>query len=596
MHIRLTIVTLASLWATSTFAQPPVVITPSATKIQQGDTVSFGGFSCAGGPAVAMFGDTTVTAVAGANADTWSIVTASLPPKIYSVRLKCGNVTSLPATVEVTAKAPGQHAIKLDPSPVRQGQLITVSGMSCADGKPTVMFDQIGLPATAGKTANAFEVDTKTLTPRPYKVTLRCGTTSSQEAALDVLAAASSTSTQPAQPTVTCVENLNPRDGWWDLTNPASPRLEPDLAAPPEVLCSRDVRWIVRMESNLAFHLNGFKEWREIGDNKRVRLRVFINGIEVANLTPRYQGRPDPQSGPDVLWTPLKFESNKDATDSRDVWAQILRISRANKPLQISIGPEGGPYWETHATIAVNSYPTGLSWFAYAVIAGLIVSLLWAAWRTPMLRDSNGATKPPFSLAKHQMAIWFVVVVSAYFFVMMTTGAAAATSATALILIGISGATGLTAVTIDKAKREAIAEERRQLEGERASLTEALDRPTTGLVAQLEAAVPGSPEAAQLAAAIQNKRERLTVVTGLLSVAPPAPTESRGWFKDLLSDENGISFHRLQIAVWTIVLVGTFVVAVWRTFAMPDFDATTLGLMGISSGMYLGFKIPEKPA
>jgi hypothetical protein len=44
------------------------------------------------------------------------------------------------------------------------------------------------------------------------------------------------------------------------------------------------------------------------------------------------------------------------------------------------------------------------------------------------------------------------------------------------------------------------------------------------------------------------------------------------------------------------VLVGTFVTAVWRTFAMPDFDATTLGLMGISSGMHLGFKFPEKPA
>jgi len=27
---------------------------------------------------------------------------------------------------------------------------------------------------------------------------------------------------------------------------------------------------------------------------------------------------------------------------------------------------------------------------------------------------------------------------------------------------------------------------------------------------------------------------------------------------------------------------------------MPDFDTTTLALMGISSGTYLGFKIPEK--
>jgi hypothetical protein len=29
---------------------------------------------------------------------------------------------------------------------------------------------------------------------------------------------------------------------------------------------------------------------------------------------------------------------------------------------------------------------------------------------------------------------------------------------------------------------------------------------------------------------------------------------------------------------------------------MPDFDNTLLALMGVSSGTYLGFKIPEKPA
>ena len=111
----------------------------------------------------------------------------------------------------------------------------------------------------------------------------------------------------------------------------------------------------------------------------------------------------------------------------------------------------------------------------------------------------------------------------------------------------------------------------------------------------LPISAPGSPEATQLAAAIEAKRKRLNVVAGLLTDVPPAPAESKNWIHDLLSDELGISFHRLQITVWTIVLVGTFVVAVWRTFAMPDFDATTLGLMGISSGMYLGFKFPEKP-
>jgi hypothetical protein len=190
----------------------------------------------------------------------------------------------------------------------------------------------------------------------------------------------------------------------------------------------------------------------------------------------------------------------------------------------------------------------------------LCVELLLFGWRSNMLRDGNGAAKPPFSLAKHQMAVWFVVVVGAYLFVMMTTGAAAATSATALILIGISGATGLTAIAMDTGKRDAAMAKKATLLEEKATVTD----PT----------------------------RRAAIDAELLALEPAA---SKGWLKDLLSDENGVSFHRLQIAVWTIVLVGTFVVAVWRTFAMPDFDATTLGLMGISSGMYLGFKFPEKP-
>ena len=51
--------------------------------------------------------------------------------------------------------------------------------------------------------------------------------------------------------------------------------------------------------------------------------------------------------------------------------------------------------------------------------------------------------------------------------------------------------------------------------------------------------------------------------------------------------------HRLQFIVWTLALAAVFVVTVWRTVGMPDFDATMLGLMGITSGTYVGLKLPE---
>jgi hypothetical protein len=114
----------------------------------------------------------------------------------------------------------------------------------------------------------------------------------------------------------------------------------------------------------------------------------------------------------------------------------------------------------------------------------------------------------------------------------------------------------------------------------------------SGLRAQLASAEPGSTGAAQLTAAIQTKTQRLAEVTALLQKPASQVSPSRGWARDLLSDENGVSFHRLQIVGWTIVLAGVFVRAVWRELAMPDFDATTLALMGVSSSTYLGFKLP----
>jgi hypothetical protein len=42
------------------------------------------------------------------------------------------------------------------------------------------------------------------------------------------------------------------------------------------------------------------------------------------------------------------------------------------------------------------------------------------------------------------------------------------------------------------------------------------------------------------------------------------------------------------------VLVIVFVFAVRDSVLMPVFDNTLLGLLGISSGTYLGFKFPEK--
>lgn len=72
------------------------------------------------------------------------------------------------------------------------------------------------------------------------------------------------------------------------------------------------------------------------------------------------------------------------------------------------------------------------------------------------------------------------------------------------------------------------------------------------------------------------------------------PGKRAQFLVDILSDANGITIPRLQIAVITVVLVGYFVIGVARDLALPTLDATWSGLMGIGSLTYLGFKIPEK--
>jgi hypothetical protein len=70
---------------------------------------------------------------------------------------------------------------------------------------------------------------------------------------------------------------------------------------------------------------------------------------------------------------------------------------------------------------------------------------------------------------------------------------------------------------------------------------------------------------------------------------------STGFLQDILRDETGVSFHRFQMAAWTVILGFVFVISVYQDLAMPEFSATLLGLMGISSGTYVGFKIPDPP-
>ena len=73
-----------------------------------------------------------------------------------------------------------------------------------------------------------------------------------------------------------------------------------------------------------------------------------------------------------------------------------------------------------------------------------------------------------------------------------------------------------------------------------------------------------------------------------------APRKTEGFWRDLVADDQGtIALDRLQIVVWTLILSGIFLTSVIWELTMPEFSATLLALMGISSGTYIGFQFPQ---
>ncbi len=65
--------------------------------------------------------------------------------------------------------------------------------------------------------------------------------------------------------------------------------------------------------------------------------------------------------------------------------------------------------------------------------------------------------------------------------------------------------------------------------------------------------------------------------------ANDAPTRSRGFFIDLLSDSNGVRFHRFQFCAWTVLLGLIFATTIYDDLVMPEFGDTLLALVGISA-------------
>ncbi|MEO6787037.1 MAG: hypothetical protein ABI318_12965 [Chthoniobacteraceae bacterium] len=268
--------------------------------------------------------------------------------------------------------------------------------------------------------------------------------------------------------------------------------------------------------------------------------------------------------------------------------------------------------------------------FLFALIGAMGAGFLWLAKSTDVIRDPLSPLRPdgakPYSLARAQMAFWFFLVVCSYVYLWLLTSSIDGLNKTALMLVGIPSLTALGAFAIDAGRSQGVNYTVLRARTEQAEVNGPVDlkamlqdktipaqrRKIAGVLAQREqllaarTAISTGDNEALTASGRQldtNQREILRLQFELDSMEYDLAYLKRGPVAQLVLDwltENQsrtVSFHRFQMLAWTLVLSIIFMARVLDQLTMPEFSDTVLGLMGISSGTYLGFRLPDqKPA
>jgi len=370
-----------------------------------------------------------------------------------------------------------------------------------------------------------------------------------------------------------------------------------DKAVPSKYdkLSVKKVEGMVELGSTITITVKNLKDFLEDGSKDASKFYLYLDWIKIdqinAMLVPSTSNELDGK---------LRFTiKHGNSPESRSAWAALLgkpffngRIFTA--PVKVSVGYDKETPILIEPTAPSNTLviisPLNLFLFLFILVV-VLIEFCWLAINTGIIRDPfpDIPTKQrPFSLGRSQMAFWFFLVASSYFFIWLITDNLNSLTGSVLALIGISSVTFLSAAALSSTKdTEAYAHRQK------------LRKDITGIEATLEEikkriiATPSPSDSVDLKnQEMDNKIQKKQLEAELKTLTDSL--QSEGFLKDLVSDANGVSLHRFQIAIWTCVLGIIFVIYVLESMAMPEFDTTLLALMGISGGTYIGFKFPVK--
>jgi hypothetical protein len=315
------------------------------------------------------------------------------------------------------------------------------------------------------------------------------------------------------------------------------------------------------------------------------KIILFLDGMPLKGLYPVSR---------DTVGDTVGFQFRR-TEESKQTWSVIQRFGKPVRELKVSVGSEDGYPVSSSVFMTFVFYNSASLVIVVVLLVALFIGLVVLGVKTDILRDSgppvSATVRKCFSLGRCQMAWWFFMIFSSMVLVGIVTKQLPSIPASALTLLGIAGGTGLGAIAIDVGKRSQALSKIGTL---RIQIATSLDQQQ-----QLEAILNAQPPLTnptdlrgELIKAQLTRVQAQSELDALLKSTQPLASE--GFPADILSDAEGISLHRFQIFVWTIVLGIIFISFALRALELMDIDTSLLALMGISSGTYLGFKLPEK--
>jgi hypothetical protein len=369
-------------------------------------------------------------------------------------------------------------------------------------------------------------------------------------------------------------------------------RTAPTPVLPPKV---KAIDGHLELDTIVGVEVEHFSEWAATHD--ATKLVPFINGRAVRGDYPE-------EIHPDRNRLHFHLEIKP---QNKELWNDLLGAPRGLRhPVTFTIGLESESPFDSDLN---QSKPVPLTVISpvYGVVCLLVilftlVLFVWLTRTTNLIREPGPAVPGklrPYNLGRTQMAFWFFLVYVSYTVIWLITDSLDTITPSLLGLMGISAGTALSEALIDSGKDKASTGQLQDLVSEKQSLEAAIPEFQSQINA-LNAKPALTPEDTanrdSLNKQLADSRTRLAQVNQQIQTLTPATTEapSQGLLRDILRDSSGYSFHRFQIFAWTIVLGIIFVSSVYNNLSMPEFSTTLLGLMGISSGTYIGFKFPEK--